>query len=188
MVNTVVAAVMAFAASAALWQPAEIKIPELNMNFAPAAVNVVEIGNLPVPELPGQDPAEPEADEVTIEEVEPVAEAPAEEFYSEPQEDLPTPADEFAYSEMQPLGTYHITHYSLEECGNCIGAAEVPGGMVEGLSCAMPERWMLGHTVLIEGYGFFRVDDISPDGIADIFHYDAASAIGEDWQMVYLVD
>ena len=175
MIETVLITV---AAIGSVLGPHEMPVAKPQMVVAEAAVATPT--PTPTPEPVVEEPVEPE----TIE----TQEAPAEAFYSEPQEDLPTPADEFAYSEMQLLGTYHITHYSLEECGNCIGAAEVPGGMVEGLSCAMPEKWMLGHTVLIEGYGFFRVDDISPDGIADIFHYDAASAVDEDWQNVYLVD
>ena len=107
-------------------------------------------------------------------------------------EDIPDESSEvWQYEEpagMQLLGVYYITHYSAEGCGNNIGAAEVPGGMVEGISIAMPERWMLGRWVYVEGYGEFRVDDISPDGIADIFHYAAASAVGADYQNVYLID
>lgn len=89
---------------------------------------------------------------------------------------------------MELLGIYHITHYSAEACGNAIGAAEVEGGLVEGTSIAMPEAWMLGHWFYIEGYGTFRADDISPDGVADIFHWYAADAVGNDYQNVWLID
>ncbi len=109
-------------------------------------------------------------------------------------EDIPDETSEaWQYEEyeepqgMQLLGMYHITHYSAEGCGNNIGAAQVEGGMLEGVSIAMPEYWMLGCWVYVEGYGQFRVDDISPDGIADIFHWAAADAVGEDWQNVYLI-
>ena len=88
---------------------------------------------------------------------------------------------------MQLLGCYYITHYSAEACGNNIGVRERPGGMVEGESIAMPEWWMLGHTVYVENYGYFTVDDISPAGIADIFHYAVADAVGADYQNVWLV-
>lgn len=110
-------------------------------------------------------------------------------YYAEPQEELPTPADEYEYTQdaWTPLGVYHITHYSAEACGNAIGARERPGGLVEGESIAMPEWWMLGHTVFVEGYGFYTVDDISPGGIADIFHWRTADAVGSDYQMVWLV-
>ena len=168
MLKVILAALLAVTA-----KELPIQAPELNVAQAEVQEPVA------VTEMP-KEPA--------VEAVEMITESELEEFYPEPQEEMPTPADEFEYREWQLLGTYHITHYSAEECGNCIGAAEVDGGMVEGLSCAMPEHWMLGHTVLIENYGFFRVDDISPDGVADIFHYDAASAVGEDWQNVYLVD
>ena len=108
---------------------------------------------------------------------------------SEPQ-NMPTPADEFEYTQdqWQPMGVYYITHYSAEECGNNIGALGVEGGLTEGWSIAMPEPWMLGHTFLIENYGIFRCEDLSPDGIADIFHYSEADAVGADYQMVWLVE
>ena len=170
MIKIIIAAIMAVAVT-----PLTIEKPD--MNIAEASVK------------------EPEAPQISQESEEPYINIPevesdntGENIEVQEEVEMPTPADEFEYREWQLLGTYHVTHYSLEECGNCIGAAEVEGGMVEGLSCAMPEYWMLGHTVLIENYGFFRVDDISPDGVADIFHYDAASAVGEDWQNVYLVE
>lgn len=190
MIETIVAAIMALSVT----QASELTLIEPVMNAAPSTVNEVIIGNIPKPTLPEKQPEVELTPEPVITEIEAPApeqavaeEAPAEDFYSEPQEELPPPADSFEESNMTPLGVYHVTHYSAEACGNAIGAAGVEGGLVEGLSCAMPEAWMLGRTVLIENYGFFRVDDISPDGIADIFHYDAASAVGEDWQMVYLI-
>jgi len=182
MIKLIVAAIIALAA-----QPQDLSIVCPEMNIAAADVNKIESGNLPSPELPDQDPealaAEPDQEPEQLAD----QEAELEEFYTEPQEEMPTPADEFAYSEWIPLGVYHVTHYSAEACGNAIGARGRPGGLIEGESIAMPEDWMLGHTVLVEGYGFFTVDDISPDGVADIFHWYEKDAVGEDWQMVYLM-
>lgn len=107
--------------------------------------------------------------------------------YYEDVEDVPEYGQETYEDGLQLLGCYYVTHYSAEACGNAIGAAEVPGGMVEGVSVAMPEHWMLGRWVYIEGYGEYRVDDISPDGIADIFHWSAADAVGADYRNVYLM-
>lgn len=109
-------------------------------------------------------------------------------------EDIPDETSEvWQYEEAQPqetgmqyLGVYYITHYSAEACGNAIGAAEVPGGLVEGTSIAVPEWWMLGHWFYIPNYGTFRADDIS-DGPFDIFHWYAADAVGAEYQDVYLV-
>lgn len=108
-------------------------------------------------------------------------------------EDIPDETSEaWQYEEPQPvetgmqyLGVYYITHYSAEACGNAIGAAEVPGGLVEGTSIAVPEWWMLGHWFYIPNYGTFRADDIS-DGPFDIFHWYTADAVGAEYQDVYL--
>lgn len=173
MIGVIVTAIMA------LTVPHEIEISEPDMKIAEACV--IE------PEQP-QIPQESEESYVNMTEEESTNTGEN----SEPQQEqeMPTPADEFAYTELewQLLGVYHVTHYSAEACGNAIGTAGVEGGLVEGLSCAMPEAWMLGHTILIENYGFYRVDDISPDGVADIFHYAKKDAVGEDWQNVYLVE
>lgn len=111
-------------------------------------------------------------------------------YYTEPQEELPTPADEYEYTQEQwtPLGVYTVTWYSAEACGNSLGALGV--GLTAGYSCALPEHWMLGHTVLIEGYGIYRCEDISPDGIADIFVWSNADipSYGMDSANVYLLD
>lgn len=87
--------------------------------------------------------------------------------------DLPSQEPEYYYEDPEPmdqqfLGLYDVTWYSYEKCGNNIGAAGVEGGLVEGVSIAMPEPWLLGHWIYVEGYGTFRVDDIS-DGYADIW-------------------
>lgn len=111
-------------------------------------------------------------------------------YYAEPQEELPTPADEYEYTQEQwtPLGVYTVTWYSAEACGNSLGALGV--GLTAGYSCALPEYCMLGHTVLIEGYGIYRCEDISPDGIADIFVWNNADipSYGMDSANVYLLD
>ena len=85
-----------------------------------------------------------------------------------PLEELPTPADEFAYYDQTYLGTYTVTWYSREAVGY-----DAPGasgnGLVPYYSCAMPDYSLLNCTVLVEGYGYFHVDDISPAGIVDLY-------------------
>ena len=88
--------------------------------------------------------------------------------------------------DMIPMGVYHVTHYSAEACGNAIGAGRPDGGLVEGTSIAMPDPALLGCWVYVEGYGTYRVDDISP-AEADIFHWYESDAVGEDWRQVYLI-
>lgn len=86
----------------------------------------------------------------------------------EPAEELPTPADEFAYYDQSFLGTYTVTWYSREAVGyDAEGASG--NGLVPYYSCAMPDYSLLNCTVLVEGYGFFHVDDISPAGIVDLY-------------------
>jgi len=137
--------------------------------------------------------AEPEPVQEIVQEPEPCIEYPEGEtgnYY----EDLPDETSEvWQYEElevqetgMQYLGVYYITHYSAELCRNAIGAAEVPGGLVEGTSIAVPEYWMLGHWFYIENHGTFRADDIS-DGPFDIFHWYTEDAVGADYQNVWLV-
>lgn len=106
----------------------------------------------------------------------------------ETQEEMPAPADEFAYSDMIPLGGYTITWYSADKVGY-----DAPGASGNGLtpyySCAMPDYDLLNCTIYVEDYGFFHVDDISPGGICDLFVNSVAEipSYGQDYQMVYLV-
>ena len=191
MIETIVAAIMALSVT----QASELTLIEPVMNAAPATVNEVIIGNIPKPTLPEKQPEVEPTPEPVITETEAPApeqavaeEPPAEEFYSEPQEELPPPADSFEETDQTYLGTYTVTWYSAEECGNSLGALGV--GLTAGYSCAMPESWMLGHTVLIEGHGMYRVEDISPDGIADIFVWSNSDipAHGMEIANVYLMD
>lgn len=106
----------------------------------------------------------------------------------ETQEEMPVPADEFAYSDMIPLGGYTITWYSADKVGY-----DAPGASGNGLtpyySCAMPDYGLLNRTIYVENYGFFHVDDVSPGGICDLFVNSVAEipSYGQDYQMVYLV-
>ena len=106
----------------------------------------------------------------------------------ETQEEMPAPADEFAYSDMIPLGGYTITWYSADKVGY-----DAPGASGNGLtpyySCAMPDYGLLNRTIYVENYGFFHVDDVSPGGICDLFVNSVAEipSYGQDYQMVYLV-
>ena len=103
-------------------------------------------------------------------------------------EDIPDETSQvWEQPEMQYVGYYYITHYSAEACGNAIGAGQPDGGLQEGISIAVPEEWMLHHWFYIENHGTYRADDISPDGIFDIFHWYTADAVGADYQNVYLV-
>lgn len=91
-------------------------------------------------------------------------------------------------SGMQPLGGYTITWYSGDKVGY-----DAPGASGNGLtphySCAMPDYGLLNCTIYVENYGFFHVDDISPDGICDLFVNSVSEipSYGQDYQMVYLV-
>lgn len=191
-------------------QGVEVKMPEKIMEAPkmkyPVSVEQAKaaaVTSTPTPEpTPTPDPTPEPTPEPVIEEV--VVEEVVEEVYDscfdEPvetgnyYEDLPDESSEvWQYEEpgtqetgMQYVGVYYITHYSAEACGNAIGAAEVPCGLVEGTSIAVPESWMLGHLFYIENYGTFRADDLS-DGPFDIFHWYTADAIGADYQNVWLV-
>ena len=177
------------------------EMPDLKskMEIAPAAVVTSETipAEDPLPEMPVSEAEMSvltgkviEIEETCPEEPEMCADFPEGDHgnYYEGLPDETSLAYQTEETGMQLLGVYHITHYSAEACENAIGAAEVDGGMVEGISIAMPEAWMLGCWVYVEGYGQFRVDDISPDGVADIFHWYTADAVGNDYQNVYLME
>lgn len=119
---------------------------------------------------------------------EPVYEEPPVYVDAETQEEMPAPADEFAYSGMIPLGGYTVTWYSADMVGY-----DAPGASGNGLtpyySCAMPDYGLLNCTIYVENYGFFHVDDVSPGGICDLFVNSVSEipSYGQDYQMVYLV-
>ena len=163
-----------------LANPLAVQGPD--MNIAPAAV--VE----PVAEVKEEQPVEQPVIEEDPEE--PQEEMAAQEdFYSEPQEELPTPADEFAYYDHSYIGAYTITWYAREEFGyDAPGASGL--GCIPGYTCAVPESWMLGHTVLIEGYGYRLATDLSPDGVVDIYvaSLSETPAYGVDFRDCYIVD
>ena len=165
-----------------------------NYDVAPAVIATITPTPTPTPE-PTPDPAivadaniitaepipEPEPEPV-VEYIEPASE-PVEVI-----EELPTPADEFAYRDMVPLGGYTITWYSRDMVGY-----DAPGASGNGLtpfySCAMPDYGLLNCTIYVENYGFFHVDDISPGGICDLYVGSVSEipAYGQDYQMVYIV-
>lgn len=107
---------------------------------------------------------------------------------TEVSEEMPAPADESDYQNHTLIGEYKVTWYSPEECGSNIGALGI--ALTAGYSCAMPDYSMLGKTVLIENYGYYRVEDISPAGIIDIFVNSISDipSYGVDWQNVYVVE
>lgn len=90
--------------------------------------------------------------------------------YVEPdyEEEMPTPADEFEYYDQTFIGTYAVTWYTREAVGY-----DAPGASGNGLqpyySCAMPDYNLMNCTVLVEGYGIYHVDDVSPAGIVDLY-------------------
>lgn len=151
----------------------------------------------PTPTLePTPEPTEPPASSLEKEampepEPEPVTEAVAEEpvyIDIETAEELPPPADSFEDTGMTYLGVYTVTWYSRDMVGY-----DAPGASGNGLtpyySCAMPDYGLLNCTIYVENYGFFHVDDISPDGICDLFVNSVSEipAYGQDYQMVYIV-
>ncbi len=132
---------------------------------------------------------EPVYDEAVVVYEEPVEELAQELAQDLPSaEEMPTPADEFAYRDMQPLGAYTITWYSRDMIGY-----DAPGASGNGLtpyySCAMPDYGLLNCTIYVENYGFFHVDDVSPGGICDLYVNSVSEipSYGQDYQMVYLV-
>lgn len=106
----------------------------------------------------------------------------------ETQEEMPTPADEFAYQDETPIGTFMITWYTRESIGyDAPGASGL--GCIPGYTCAVPEYWMLGHTIRINGYGYRMATDISPDGIVDLYELENSSipSYGVDYQECFIV-
>lgn len=132
--------------------------------------------------------------EEVVETVEPEAEVAVEQVEEtvyvdvETAEEMPTPADELAQNTSTLLGTYTVTWYVPTEYGGNIGAMGVP--LTDGYSVAMPDYALLGHTILIEGYGYYCVQDVSPSGIVDIFVNDLSEipSYGMDTANVYLID
>lgn len=181
-------------------QGVEVKMPEKIMEAPkmkyPVSVEQARAASVtptPTPEpTPTPDPT-PEPEEVTEEIIEvvvveePIYEEPV---YEEPyvEEELPTPADEYAYVDQTFLGAYTITWYSREAVGyDAPGASE--NGLIPYYSCAMPDYSLLDHTILVEGYGIFHVDDVS-DGVCDLYvMYDSEiPSYGMDYANVYLLD
>ncbi len=183
MIKTIVIAIMALTA-----QGIPVVAPKMNVAQAAVEAKTAETAPEAMAEATEQAVETVVAEEDTS--VMAAEEAPAQdEFYSEPQEEMPTPADEFAYSGQQHLGAYTITWYAREEFGyDAPGASGL--GCTPGYTCAVPEYWMLGHTVLIEGYGYRLATDISPDGIVDIYVASLSEipSYGMDYANVYLVD
>ena len=149
----------------------------------------------PTPEPVVEEQTEPIAEEVVeVVEIELIEEVYDSDFEGAVEtgnyyEDLPNETSEvWQQDTMQPLGVQKITWYSWERCGNNIGAAEIPGGMIPGYSCAMPDYGMLGAIIYIEGYGERRVDDVS-NGPVDLFVTSDSEipSYGVDYQPVYLV-
>jgi len=148
----------------------------------------------PEPEMPSEVILEPVE---LISEPEPIPEPESVVEYVEPDpdpvevvevvEEMPTPADEFAYVDHSFLGTYTVTWYSREAVGY-----DAPGasgnGLVPYYSCAMPDYGLLNCTVLVKGYGYFHVDDVS-DGPCDLYvMYDSEiPSYGMDIANVYIV-
>ena len=127
-------------------------------------------------------------EEAVVEESEPVYEEEPIYYDAETQEEMPTPADEFAYQGETPIGTFMITWYTREAVGyDASGASGL--GCVPGYTCAVPEYWMLGHTIRINGYGYRLATDISPDGIVDLYELANSSipAYGVDYQECFIV-
>lgn len=159
----------------------EMPVAKPQMVVAEAAVATPTPTPTPTPEPVAEEPVEPE----TIE----TQEAPAEDFYSEPQEDLPPPADSYEEAGQTYIGAYTVTWYSREEFGY-----DAPGasgnGLVPGYSCALPDYAYLNHTVLVEGYGIYHVDDVSPSGICDLYVASNAEIPGYGMESanVYLLD
>lgn len=184
MIKTIVIAIMALTT-----QGIPVVAPEMNVAQAAVEAKTAETAPEAMAETTEQAEEVVVAEEDTAVMAAEETQAQEESFYSEPQEEMPTPADEFAYYDQSYLGAYTITWYAREEFGyDAPGASGL--GCTPGYTCAVPEYWMLGHTVLIEGYGYRLATDISPDGIVDIYVASLSEipSYGMDYANVYLVD
>lgn len=103
-------------------------------------------------------------------------------------EESTVPEEQTVQNTTTLLGTYKVTWYTPSATYGNIGAMGV--ALTDGYSVAMPDYTLLGRTVLVEGYGYFRVEDISPSGIVDIFvNYESEiPSYGVDTANVYLVE
>lgn len=176
----------------------EIKNSKTEIEIAEAVIATPEPTPEPVAETPTPEPET--LSEVILKPLEPISEPepiPGTEpvvEYVEPDpdpvevvEEMPTPADEFAYYDQTYLGTYTITWYSREAVGyDAEGASG--NGLVPYYSCAMPDYGLLNCTVLVEGYGYFHVDDVS-DGPCDLYvmYNSEIPSYGMDTANVYVV-
>lgn len=103
-------------------------------------------------------------------------------------EELPPPADSFEDVPQNYIGTYTVTWYSREAVGY-----DAPGasgnGLTPGYSCAMPSYDLLNCTILVEGYGIYHVDDVSPAGICDLYVSTNAEipGYGMDTANIYII-
>lgn len=94
-------------------------------------------------------------------------EEPITEAYEEP-----VYAVEETTAEVESLvlfGTYTVTFYCpcSECCNGNIGALGVE--LTPWYSIALPDYSYLGRTFYVDGFGYFRCEDVSPAGICDIF-------------------
>ena len=67
------------------------------------------------------------------------------------------------------IGTFTVTFYCpcAECCNGNVGALGVE--LTPWYSIALPDYSYLGRTFYVDGFGYFRCEDVSPAGICDIF-------------------
>lgn len=67
------------------------------------------------------------------------------------------------------IGAFTVTFYCpcAEHCNGSVGALGVE--LTPWYSIALPDYSYLGRTFYVDGFGYFRCEDVSPAGICDIF-------------------
>ena len=102
-------------------------------------------------------------------EPEPEPEAEAEAVIEEVVEVVEVQTDSSSSGALADIGTFTVTFYCpcAEHCNGSVGALGVE--LTPWYSIALPDYSYLGRTFYVDGFGYFRCEDVSPAGICDIF-------------------
>ena len=109
--------------------------------------------------------AGPETEAASEEVIVEVYEEPVEVCYEEEE----VYEDSSSSGTLADIGTFTVTFYCpcAEHCNGSVGALGVE--LTPWYSIALPDYSYLGRTFYVDGFGYFRCEDVSPAGICDIF-------------------